>query len=109
MAASLPSPNSCCTLCDGQTVVIVTTPGGGGSGGSTNALVATTLAGLRGIATSNFTAATIAYLLGNLAIYDFGPAKTYYFDPASNDADNPFSVVVPNDRQATSGRWVQIQ
>lgn len=107
MAATLPNPNSCCTLCDGQTVVIDTSGSSGGGTGS-GAVVAQTLAALRAVSTSSFTTQTIAYLLGNAAVYDFGPAKTYWFDAGSNDLDNPFSIIQPNDRMGSPGRWVQV-
>lgn len=105
MASTLPTPNDCCKLCEGQTVTIVTSDGGGG-GTTTGGLFAVeTLAALRAIPSSSTN--QIAFLMGNTVKYDFSPAKEYYWDPSSVDADNPFSVVVPTD-DTGSGRWIQV-
>lgn len=103
MASTLPTTNDCCSLCSGQTVTIVTTTTPGSDNGF---FVAETLAALRAIASSSNN--KWCSLLGDAAKYDFGPAKEYYWDPTSVDADNPFSVVVPSDAPA-QGRWVQVQ
>ena len=104
MSSTLPQPNSCCTLCNGQTVTIIDN-GGGAGGGSSSFLVAETLAALRDFPSN--ASNQIAILLGNLIKYDNGPAKTYYWDAASVDPDNPFNVVVPNDAPA-QGRWIEV-
>jgi len=104
MAGTLPTPNDCCSLCDGLTVTIIT-DGGGGSGGAANLIVAETLAALRSQASSSNN--RLAILLGEDVKYDFGPAKSYYWDAESTEADNPLAVVVPDD-DSGSGRWVQV-
>lgn len=106
MSATLPIPSDCCSQCNGLTVTIVDNSGGGSGSG---VIVCTTLAQLRAVNSSPLTSQSIAYLLGNLAIYDFGPAKTYYWDATNASADNPFSIVVPNDKLGGgNGRWVQV-
>lgn len=105
MSATLPTPSSCCDLCDGLTVTIETTSGGVVTGNA-GFFVVETLTALRAIAS----AATNRYavLLGNAVKYDFGQAKQYYWDQVSVDADAPFNVVVPDDNPGGPGRWIEV-
>lgn len=106
MSSTLPQPNDCCNLCNGQTVTIDT----GGTGTGSGIIVASTLAALRAVQSSTLTVNSVALLLGNTAMYDFGPAKTYYWDATNTSADAPYSVVIPNDTPpANPGRWIQVQ
>lgn len=104
MASTLPSPITCCNTCSGQTVTIEITSGGVATGNA-GMFVVETLAALRAISSASIN--RYAFLLGDTVKYDFGAAKQYYWDQASTDADNPFTVVVPDDAPV-SGRWIEV-
>lgn len=71
-------------------------------------VTADTLANLRAIPSSE--ANKVAFLLGVTAKYDSGPAKTYVWDAAATDADNPLAQILPDDKTvAEPGRWIMVQ